>query len=410
MPDICIYAQVHQPWRLRRYRLFEVGAGGPYFDDETNARILRRVADKCYLPANRLLLDLVRRTDGRFKVALSLTGTLVDQLRRWAPDALDSFRALAASGGVELLGETYHHSLAALGDAAEFEAQVAMHRRMVEAEFGQRPTVFRNTELIYWDGLAPAIAAQGFRGVMVEGADHVLGWRSANHVYEAASAPGLRLLPRNYRLSDDVGFRFGQRSWEGWPLTAEKYAAWLAASGGTSAHLYVDYETFGEHQWSETGIFDFLRHLPDACAREGMAFVHPSALAAREPVATLAFPEPTSWADAERDTSAWLGNRIQRAAHARLYDLRPAVVASGSAERLDAWRRLTTSDHVYYMCTKHFADGDVHKYFSPYETPYDAFVAFMNVAQDLAQSVAGQPADRPAAEEWTHLAGMACVA
>jgi alpha-amylase len=245
---------------------------------------------------------------------------------------------------------------------------------------------------------------------MVEGADRVLGWRSPNHVYQAAATPGLRLLPRNYRLSDDVGFRFGQRTWEGWPLTAEKYARWIAASGGTSAHLYVDYETFGEHQWVETGIFDFLRHLPDACAREGLGFVHPSVLAEREPVAALSFPEPTSWADLERDTSAWLGNRIQQAAHTRLYDLRREVLASGAADQLDAWRRLTTSDHVYYMCTKHFGDGDVHQYFSPYETPYDAFVSFMNVVQDLAQSVAGPPARAPLADERASLPEMACVA
>lgn len=409
MPDICLYAQVHQPYRLRRMRVFDIGTGRSCFDDEANRRILRRVADKCYLPANRLLAELVVRGEGRFRLALSLSGTLLEQLRRWAPDALESFQALAATGGVELLGETYYHSLAGLAAPEEFRAQVLAHRWLVEELFGRRPEVFRNTELIYWDGLAPEIAALGFRAALVEGADQVLGRRSPNQVYAAAGAPGLRLLPRNYRLSDDVGFRFGARDWDGWPLTADKYARWLAGSGGRSAHLYVDYETFGEHQWTETGIFDFLRHLPAACAREGLRFVHPSELAAHDPVAELAFPRPTSWADAERDTSAWLGNRIQRAAHERLYALRRAVLATDDPELAATWRRLSTSDHVYYMATKHHGDGDVHQYFSPFESPYDAFVAFTNAVADLAQRtelLGARPVDADAAR----LAGMACVA
>lgn len=387
MPDICLYAQVHQPWRLNQYRLFDIGSGRGYFDDATNRRILRRVADKCYLPANRTLADLVHQTGGEFKVALSISGTLLDQMAEWAPDALESFQELVATGGVELLGETHFHSLASLAHEEEFVEQVERHRRAIQRWFGQRPTVFRNTELIYWDGLAPIIRRLGYQAVMVEGADHVMGWRSPNFVYEAEGTPGLRLLPRNYSLSDDVGFRFSNRGWEGWPLTAPRYADWLDAGGGDSVHLFVDYETFGEHQWSETGIFDFLRHLPGECLRRGMRFAHPSRLAARPPVASLSFARATSWADMERDTTAWLGNPLQHAAQERLYGLREAVLASGDPERIEAWRRLTTSDHLYYMCTKWFADGDVHKYFSPYDSPYDAFVAFMNVAQDLEQSV-----------------------
>lgn len=396
MTDICIYAQVHQPFRLRQYRLFDIGTDTEYFDDESNRRLLRRVADKCYLPANRLLTDLIRNSGGRFKVALSLSGSLLDQLAEWAPDVLVSFQELVATGGVELLGETYFHSLASLANEDEFRDQVERHRRAILRWFGQRPTVFRNTELIYWDGLAPVIRDMGFKAVMVEGADHVMEWRSPNYVYQAAGTPGLRVIPRNYRLSDDVGFRFSNRDWDGWPLTAEKYADWLASASGDSLHLYVDYETFGEHQWADTGIFDFLAHLPDECFRRGLGFVHPSSLAARRPVAPLSFPRPTSWADLERDTTAWLGNRLQYAAQERLYGLRDAVIATGDPARLEAWRRLTTSDHLYYMCTKWFADGDVHKYFSPYDSPYDAFVAFMNVAQDLEQSVAApvEPAAR----------------
>jgi alpha-amylase len=410
MPDICLYAQVHQPYRLRRYRLFDVGTDTSYFDDQLNRQIVQRVAQKCYIPANRLLTDLVRCGDGRFRFALSLSGTLLEQLARWAPEALESFQVLAETGCVELLGETYYHSLSGLADPQEFRAQVQQHSRAIRRYFGQVPTVFRNTELIYWDELGPAIAALGYRGVLAEGAGHVLDWRSPNHVYEAALAPGLRVLPRNYQLSDDVGFRFSQREWDGWPVTAEKYARWVGASEGTSVNVFLDYETFGEHQWEETGIFAFLGHLPGECARQGVGFVQPGELALRRPDAALSFERPTSWADVERDTSAWLGNRIQLAAHERLYALKNVVQASGDPARLEDWRRLTTSDHVYYMCTKWFADGDVHKYFSPFDSPYDAFIAFMNATQDLAQRVAGQPADRPVQEDWPLLAGMACVA
>jgi alpha-amylase len=232
----------------------------------------------------------------------------------------------------------------------------------------------------------------GFRGMLVEGADHVMAGRSANQVYSATTAPSLRLLPRNYQLSDDVGFRFSQRSWEGWPLTAPKYADWLRQNDGESLNLFLDYETFGEHQWAETGIFDFLGHLPDECFRRGLRFVQPSDLARRAPTGPLSFPRPTSWADQERDTTAWLGNRLQDSAHDRLYRLGRALRQLGDPALLEQWRRLTTSDHVYYMCTKWFADGDVHKYFSPYDSPYDAFVAFMNVLEDLEQRAgAGTP-------------------
>jgi alpha-amylase len=393
-PDICLYFQVHQPFRLRRYRVFDIGTARGYFDDAENERIVRRVADKCYVPATRLLADLVRGSDGRFRFALSLSGTLLEQLERWAPDALHAFQDAVATGGVELLGETYHHSLSALVDPEEFRTQVRRHSEMVLRLFGRRPAVFRNTELIYDDAIAPIVHGMGYSAVLVEGAERALGWRSSNYVYEAASAPGLKLLPRNYRLSDDVGFRFSNRDWEGWPLTADRYAGWLAGSGGTSAHLLMDYETLGEHQWGETGIFDFLRHLPAELDRRGIRTVHPSELAGRPAVSTLSFPTPTSWADIERDTSAWLGNRMQCAAHERLYRVGRAVAASGDAERLEAWRRLTTSDHCYYMCTKWFADGDVHKYFNPYESPYDGFVAFMNVLTDLELRAGGNGAAR----------------
>jgi alpha-amylase len=395
MPDICFYFQVHQPHRLRRYRVFDIGTGAGYFDDETNRSILRRVADKCYLPANRLLADAIRRSGGEFKVAMSLSGVLLDQLETDAPDALASFQELVATGGVELLGETFYHSLSALRDPEEFQLQVELHRAAIERHFGRRPTVFRNTELIYDDGIAPMVARLGYSAVMVEGAERVLGWRSPNYVYGAASAPGLRLLARNYRITDDLGFRFSNRDWDGWPLTADKWTDWIARMAESSVHVFLDYETFGEHQWPETGIFDFLGALPEALHRRDVACVHPSALGAREPVGTLSFPATTSWADLERDTSAWLGNRMQRAAFDRLYRLGREVRALGDPGRLEAWRRLTTSDHCYYMCTKWFADGDVHKYFNPHRSPYDAFVAFMNVLTDLERSCADGRRSRP---------------
>ena len=410
MPPICLYAQVHQPFRLRRFRLFDIGHGAEWFDGDLNRRIVERVARKCYIPANRLMTELIRSSKGDFRLALSITGTVIEQMAQWVPEALESFQELVATGGVELLGETYYHSLSGLVDHDEFRAQVRQHSRAMQRWFGQRPIVFRNTELIYSDELAPVIQSLGFRGVMVEGARQVLEWRSPNHVYGSATAPGLRLLPRNFQLSDDVGFRFSQREWDGWPVTADKYAAWVAGSPGDVVNLYVDYETFGEHQWAETGIFDFLRHLPGECRRHGVGFLHPRQVAEWPVRAALPYLRPTSWADLERDTSAWLGNRIQQSAHQRLHELRKGVMATGDAGLVDAWRKLTTSDHVYYMCTKWFADGDVHKYFSPYQGPYEAFVAFMNVLEDLSQRVAGQPSDRPSTPEWTALAGMACVA
>ena len=395
MPDLCFYFQVHQPYRLRRYRVFDIGTGTSYFDDQANRDILRRVADKCYIPTNRLLADAIRRSGGRFRVAMSLSGVVLDQLEAEAPDALASFQDLVATGGVELLGETFYHSLAALRDPEEFRAQVELHRAAIARHFGVRPRVFRNTELIYDDAIAPVVAGMGYAAMLVEGAKRVLGWRSPNHVYESASAPGLRLLPRNYRITDDVGFRFSNREWDGWPLTADTWTDWIGRSAEASVHVFMDYETFGEHQWAETGIFEFLEALPGALAARGIACVQPSDLAARAPVGTLSFPVATSWADLERDTSAWLGNRMQLAAFDRLYRLGREVKALGDPLRLERWRRLTTSDHCYYMCTKWFADGDVHKYFNPHESPYDAFVAFMNACTDLERSCAAERPGHP---------------
>jgi alpha-amylase len=291
------------------------------------------------------------------------------------------------TGCVEILGETYYHSLSFLASSEEFEVQVARHGERVEKLFGTRPTVFRNTELIYADALAPSVAKLGFRGVLAEGADAVLGWRSPNFVYAAPGAPDVRLLLKNYRLSDDIAFRFGDRNWEGHPLSAEKFAGWVHAVNGCGelVNLFMDYETFGEHQWEATGIFDFMRALPERILDHADGgFVTPSeAIERHAATAPLSFPRFTSWADAERDLTAWLGNAMQSTAHGSLYELRDEVMESGDPALIEDWRRLTTSDHFYYMCTKYFADGDVHKYFSPYESPYEAHIAFMNALADL---------------------------
>jgi alpha-amylase len=387
MPDVCLYFEVHQPRRLRRYGVFDVGRRHDYFDDAQNEAILHKVAARCYRPMNQLLLELCERHAGRFRAAFSISGTALEQFERWAPDVIESFQALARTGCVEFLGETYFHSLSFLESESEFDAQVARHRAKVEQLFGARPRVFRNTELIYRDSLAPHVRKLGFEAVLAEGADHVLGWRSPNFVYVPPESD-TRLLLKNYRLSDDIAFRFGNRGWSEYPLAPDKFAGWIHAVNGCGqlVNLFMDYETFGEHQWQETGIFEFMRQLPDRVLEHPDAgFVTPSQAAQKfAPVGPVSFAHFTSWADAERDLSAWLGNAMQRSAQSSLYELRDAVIASGDPQLLADWRHLTTSDHVYYMSTKYFQDGDVHRYFSPYESPYEAHIAFMNALVDLA--------------------------
>lgn len=390
---ISLYCHAHQPRRIRRYRVFDIGSGGNWFDDELNARILKRVAEKCYLPTNKLLLELIKNGDADFCIAFSLSGVFLDQVRRSAPEVLESFQALAETGKVEFVSETYYHSLASLIHLDEFREQVALHRKLLKELFGHTPSVFRNTELVYFDELAPLMQGLGFKGGLVEGADFILEWRSPNYVYEAAGAPGFKLLARNYRLSDDIGFRFSNRGWNEWPLTSEKYARWVRESPGDCVHVFIDFETFGEHQWPETGIFDFLRALPKAVAREGISFVPLNQRLAQPACAPLSFPRPTSWADTERDVSAWLGNKMQFSAHERLFRLRDKVLKH--PELLETWRTLSTSDHFYYMCVKWFSDGDVHKYFNPYDTPYDAFIAYLNVLEDFQQVVEKAQSTKP---------------
>jgi alpha-amylase len=393
--DLVFYFQVHQPWGLRRYTFFDIGRSHHYFDDAENARILHRVAEKCYLPMNRTILRLVERHGGAFRCAYSVSGTALAQMETWNPAVLESFRQLARTGCVEFLCETSHHSLSFLADEEEFRAQVRAQAARVEELFGRKPTAFRNTELVVSNRVARLAEEEGFAAILGEGADHLMGWRSPHFLYRPEGCERIKILLRSYRLSDDIAFRFSNRGWESWPLTAEKFADWAAALPARDEviGLFMDYETFGEHQWADTGIFAFMDRLPqELLARGGMRFATPSEVAAqRDPVARLDIPQPVSWADAERDLTAWLGNGMQRAAHDALYALAPAAraaAAAGRPELLEDWRRLSTSDHAYYVCTKWFSDGDVHKYFSPYATPYDAYITFMNVLDDLARRLA----------------------
>jgi len=383
MTNICLYFQVHQPFRIRPYSLFDIGTHSNYFDDKKNAEIMRKVARKCYLPTNNVMRDLIAKHDD-FKVAYSITGPALEQFERYAPKVLESFQEMADTGAVEFLAETSHHSLSALYDKEEFTHQVKLHQKLIKQHFGQRPKIFRNTELVYNNEIANMAEGMGFKGILAEGWDAVLGWRSPNYVYKAATTKNMRLLMKNYRLSDDVAFRFSNRGWEGWPLTAEKYVNWIAPVMGDTINLFMDYETFGEHQWEDTGIFNFLRQLPSELKKHNISFHHPSELLKHEPKDEVDIHHPLSWADVERDTSAWLGNKMQKSAAKALYGMRKSVMASKDKDLIETWRKLTTSDHLYYMCTKWFNDGDVHKYFNPYDTPYDAYIAFMNILQDLS--------------------------
>jgi alpha-amylase len=386
------YFQVHQPFRLRRYTFFDIGVDSRWFDDAENERIVRRVAERCYVPANAMLLRAIEESEGRFRCAFSISGTALEQMEAFAPQALEGFLRLSKTGCVEILGETSHHSLAFATDEKEMRAQIVAHADRIERLFGRRPTTFRNTELVIDEHVARVVEDLGFSALLGEGADGLLGWRSPARVYGVEGCESLRLLLRHYRLSDDIAFRFSNRSWASWPLTAEKFAASVHAlpADDQVVGLFMDYETFGEHQWRETGIFDFMAAMPAAVlARPGFSFETPAeAVATRRPVARLAIPHPVSWADEARDLSAWLGNPMQRAANLALYGLLPSVRRSGRADLLAGWRRLSTSDHLYYMCTKRASDGDVHEHFSPYATPHDAFIAFMNVLDDLERRAA----------------------
>lgn len=387
---IVLYLHVHQPYRIRHYTIFDAGSDHNYFsaaydDRRSNEQIIHKVAEKSYIPTNRKLLKLLQEHP-EFRLSMSITGTVIDQLEAWSPATLQSFKDLVATGRVEIVGETYYHSLAFFYSQAEFEAQVIKHRGKIEQLFGQTPKVFRNTELSYNNDLAYWADRAGYKGILAEGWDPVLAWRSPNYVYRPMYTENIRLLMKNYKLSDDIAFRFGDRNWAEWPMTADKFAHWLSeTSSATNFNLFMDYETFGEHQWSDSGIFDFLEHLPkEWLSTEGHSFMTVSeVIDAFEPVDQIDTPQTTTWADTERDLSAWLGNPMQQQAIHVLYNLQKPIMETGDEALIEDWRKLTTSDHFYYMCTKWFNDGDIHAYFSPYETPYEAYINFMNAWHDL---------------------------
>lgn len=388
---IVLYLHVHQPYRVRNYTIFDAGVDHNYFYDHdpnlpaSNEFILKKVAEKSYIPTNRRLLKLLQDHQ-EFHLSLSITGTIIEQLERWSPEALQSFKDLFDTGRVEIVGETYYHSLAFFYSRAEFEAQVTMHKRKVQEVFGKTPQVFRNTELAYNNDVAYWADKAGYKGILAEGWEHALGWRSPNFVYKPSYTENIRLLMKNYRLSDDIAFRFGDHSWSGWPLTADKFTNWLNETPDAQLfNLFMDYETFGEHQWGDSGIFGFLEHLPNQWLKEhGNTFMTVSqAIDAFEPSDKVDTPNTITWADTERDLSAWLGNSMQSGAIAAIYELEQKILGTMDDQLIDDWRRLQASDHFYYMCTKWFNDGDIHAYFSPYENPYDAFVFFMNAYHDL---------------------------
>jgi alpha-amylase len=392
MTAICLYFQVHQPKRLRRYTYFDIGKDHFYEDDSANREIFLKVANNCYLPANALFLELIKKYKGEFKIAFSLSGVFVEQCRRYSPETLDSFKRLVDTEQVELLNETYYHSLSFLFSHEEFKQQVEQHRQLIKKEFDYDATTFRNTELIYNNELARVVESLGYKTILAEGADKILDGRSPNYVYQPKGCNKLKLLLRNYRLADDVAFRFSESSWVEYPVYADKYAKWLHSLHGQAdvINLFMDFETFGEHQWQESGIFEFLSHMPDQVLQHSeYSFMTPSEVGQKlQPVAILDVPSFMSWADVDRDLSAWRGNDLQEDALLAVYALEKDVYALSDPEMLATWRSLLTSDHFYYMCTKYAADGDVHKYFNPYRSPYDAYINYQNIISDFALEVA----------------------
>lgn len=389
---ITLYLHVHQPLRVRDYSVFDTAIDHNYFNepdplsDRNNEKVFNKVANKSYRPMNALLEKLLKTHDD-FKVSLSITGTFIEQAEQWAPDVIESFQRLVATGKVEIVSETYYHSLAFFYSRDEFVRQVEAHKDKIRELFGVETSVFRNTELAYNDSLAQWADEYGFKGILAEGWDPILDWRSPNFVYQPEGTKNISLLLKNYKLSDDLAFRFSDKAWQEWPLTADKYTEWVNASieDAPLINLFMDYETFGEHQWQDTGIFDFFEDFVGRWLSnpDNTFYTVSDALEANKPVGTLSMPSTVTWADSERDLTAWLGNSMQQEAMGHLYALESDILRTEDVALISDWRKLQTSDHAYYMCTKWFTDGDVHAYFSPYESPYDAFLYYMNVIRDL---------------------------
>lgn len=391
MKHIALYFQVHQPYRLKRYRFFDIGKDDYYFDNFTNKSIIKRVAKEAYLPANRLMKKLIDTHGDKFKVSFSITGTVLEQFKEYAPEVIESFQELAATGNVEFLAETYSHSLISLKSKEGFSEQVKAHSDLIEQLFGQRPSVFRNTELIYDNQIGADVAEMGYKAMLTEGAKHILGWKSPNMLYYNVLNPELKLILRNYKLSDDIAFRFSDKGWDQWPLSADTYAQWLnnLEEKEHFINLFMDYETFGEHQKEESGIFAFLENLPGAVFKHtDFSFAKVSEIADNyQPVAPMNVPHPISWADQERDITAWQGNEMQEEALEKLYELSSKMKHITDGKLNTDWRQLQASDHFYYMSTKISSDGIVHDYFNPYESPFNAFINYMNVLSDFSMRV-----------------------
>ena len=391
MRGICLYLHIHQPFRYRAYSIFDVANNENYFDDpnyhskQNNERIFRKVAEKSYYPTFDLLESNLEKHEG-FKFSLSITGVWLEQAERWAPDLIKRLQKMVKTGRVELVAETYYHSMAFFYNRDEFKDQVALQVKKFKELFGVTPKVFRNTEFSYNDEVGKVVEELGFSACLAEGWDKILGWRSPNFVYKAAGTKNLKLLLKNYRLSDDIAFRFSNKEWKDWPLTVEKYERWVndACLNGNVVNLFMDFETFGEHQWKETGIFDFMDRFIDSwLGKFDNKFLTVSEEAEEKPIGEISMPWTVTWADTERDLSAWMGNKMQDEAMTALYSLREQILSSKNESLIDAFRKLTTSDHAYYMCTKYWNDGDVHAYFSAYDSPYDAFMYFLNVLRSI---------------------------
>ena len=391
MRSICFYFQVHQPFRLKTYRFFDMGVDHHYYDEFQNRSIMQRVAKKCYLPTNALMLDLIKEHGKDFNISFSISGLALEQFERYAPEVIESFKTLAATGNVEFLAETYAHSLSSLKSREEFERQVVLHSNKIQQLFGQKPVTFRNTELIYSDDIGETVADLGYKTILTEGAKHVLGWKSPNFVYRHPVRNDVKLLLKNFRLSDDIAFRFSDQGWGEWPLTVDKYTSWLKDIDKDQqvVNLFMDYETFGEHQWPETGIFEFLKAMPGkVLAETNFKFRKPKDISRdTEAVDDIHVPNAISWADEERDLTAWLGNELQDEANEKLYSIEEKIKSCNDEEIMRDWNYLQASDHFYYMCTKWFSDGDVHRYFNPYPSPYEAFINYMNVLADFMSRV-----------------------
>jgi alpha-amylase len=391
MTSICFYFQVHQPFRIRHYSYFDIGNSAIYEDDLKNREIMNKVADKCYLRTNQKMLELIQRYQGKFRISYSTSGTAIEQFEKYRPDVLQSFIDLANTGCVEFLAETYSHSLSFVFSKNEFVRQVKKHGQMIKKYFGQEPKVFRNTELIYNNELAVFIENMGYKGIICEGVDRLLNGRTPNYLYDPIGTKNTKLLLKNHLLSDDIAFRFSDRGWKEFPLTADKFSTWAhsVAGNGETINLFMDYETFGEHQWESTGIFEFLDHLPAQIFKHAdFDFKTPSEVIDTYPTrGSYDAHHFTSWADTERDLSAWMSNSMQNEALKQIYSIEKKIHQCKDADLLNVWERLQTSDHFYYMCTKFWNDGDVHKYFSPFDSPYDAYMFYMNIFSDLERSV-----------------------